>query len=91
MTDISNFCDISEDQGLSERSSQFSLDVEDPNEERGRLGYAGGGVDLDRPYMDEPLPYEEWLESYYQERREERQRLECLGRCFDRTEPVDSW
>ena len=50
MTDISNFCDISEHQGLSERSSQFSLDVEDPSEERGRLGNAGGGVDLDRPF-----------------------------------------
>ena len=61
MTDISNFCDISEDQGLSERSSKFSLDVEDPNEERGRLGYPGGGINLDRPYMDEPLAYEEWL------------------------------
>ena len=88
MTDISNFSDTSEDQGLSERSSQFYLDVEDQNEERWRLGYAGGGVDLVRP---DPLAYEKWLEAYYQKRREERERLERLGRRFDGTEPVISW
>ena len=91
MSDISSCSDISEDRGLSERSSQFSLDVEDPNEERGRLGVAGGGVNLVRPYMDEPLADEEWLEVYYQERREEGERLERLGRRLDGTEPVGSW
>ena len=70
MSDISNFSDISEDQRFSERSSQFSFDVEDPNEECGRLGYAADGINLVRPYMDEPLAYEEWLEAYYQDRRE---------------------
>ena len=41
--------------------------------------------------MDEPLAYEEWLEAYYQERREEREKLKRLGRRFDGTEPVVSW
>ena len=91
MSEIGSFSDISEDQGLSEASSQFSLDVEDPNEERGRLGVAVGGVDFVGPYMDEPLADEEWLEGYYQERREEGERLEHLGRRLDGTEPVDSW
>ena len=65
--------------------------MEDPNEALGSIGYAGGGVDLVRPYMDEPLAYEEWLEAYYQERREERERLKRLGRRFDGTKPVISW
>ena len=83
MTNISNFCDTSEDQGLSERSCQFSLDVEDPNKEREMLGYASGGVDLDRPYIDEPLAFEEW-----HEQMEDREWLVRLGRCFDGTKPV---
>ena len=91
MSDISSFSDISEDRGLSERSSQFSLDVEDWNEERGKIGVAGGGVDLVRPYMDEPLADNEWLEAYYQKRREDGEQLERLGRRLDGTEPVGSW
>lgn len=91
MSDISSISDISEDRRLSDTSSQFSLDVEDPNEERGRLGVAVGGVDFVGPYMDEPLADEEWLQVYNRERREDEERLERLGRRLDGTEPLDLW
>ena len=53
--------------------------------------YANSGVNLVKQYMDESLAVREWLEAYYQEQREERERLERLGRRFDGAEPVNSW
>lgn len=88
MSDTSSF---SEDRRSSDTSSHFSLDVEDPNEERGRLDVAVGGVGVVGPYMDEPLADEEWIQNYNQDRREEGDRLERFGRRLDGTEPLDSW
>ena len=53
--------------------------MEDPNEEPGRIGYAGGGVNCVRPCLDEPLADKEWLEAYYEEQREERKGLNVLA------------
>ena len=70
MSDTSSFSDISEHRRSSDTSSHFYLDVEYPNEERGRLDVAVGGVGVVGPYMDDPLADEEWIRNYNQHRRE---------------------
>ena len=71
MSDISSLSEIYNNQELSDASSQFPLDVEDPNEvEEGRLGQATGRNDEREflgPYMGEPLADKEWLQNYNQE------------------------
>ena len=103
MSDISSSSETyeDEDQELSDASSQFALDAEDPNEvaqgkdeEEHRLGQAAGGndgLDFAGPYVGEPLADEEWLQNYNRERREEEDRQERLIRCLDGTEPLNAW
>eukprot|EP00112_Aurelia_sp_Birch-Aquarium-sp1_P017105 Seg3945.2 transcript_id=Seg3945.2/GoldUCD/mRNA.D3Y31 product="hypothetical protein" pseudo=true protein_id=Seg3945.2/GoldUCD/D3Y31 len=58
MSDISSLPEPYDDQELSDTSSQFALDVEDPNEaadEDRRQGQAAGR-------NDEPLADKEWLQ-----------------------------
>ncbi|XP_065068882.1 uncharacterized protein LOC135694120 [Rhopilema esculentum] len=90
MSDIDSLSDTCEEQQLSETSSQFSLDVEDPGQGNA-LAAAVGGVDYIGPYMDEPLADDEWIKNYNRERREEEQQIEKLNRRLNGTEPLATW
>ena len=89
---ISYSSETYEDQDLS-NTSQFALDVEDPDDKEQRLGQPTGGNDanFEGPYMDEPLADEEWLQNCNRQSREDKDRQRILTSRLDGTEPVNTW
>ena len=72
MPDITSLSGTDIEQDVTDVSSQFSLDIEDPSKADGeivQLISAVGGADVLGPYMDLPLG-DEWLSNYQREREE---------------------